>query len=580
MYRRTIELMVCWVLVGVTLSAANYEPLKKLSETVRTRPEAWRGNNNNLRVPMIAWGGDLPTILANGGQKSTGKGSPFDKAGLAVELFREDQFPKQVEMYLKGETPFLRGTLGMINMAAEITNQSPDTEMVIIYQLTWSAGSDAIVVKDSIRSPADLRGKTVVLQSFGPHVDYLTTILSSAGLTPADVTLKWVPDLIEIDARSMSPAMAMVDDNSVDAAMVIMPDAMILTAGGKTGTGAEGSVRGAQILLSTRTADRVIADVYAVRKDFLRKSPATVERFVKALLESELEVRRLSKAGGASWNALLKSGAGLLLDDANAASDMEQMYKEADFAGLPGNLQFFKDPNHPRRAAKLNSEIQSAFTSLGLMSGSVNIALSPIDFSSLASGEMPSTRVETPRFDTNAVSRILSQRQSRNSLEQGELFSFEIYFQPNQQTFPADLYSREFDKAIDMISTYGGALLTVEGHSDPIGYLKKKKDNEPKAVLERFKQSALNLSISRANSVRESLIGYAQSKGMQIDPSQFAVIGHGVMKPNTPNLAYDADGDLGLVSAPRSQQEWDATRRVVFRIIQVEAEEEAFTPLF
>lgn len=584
---RLVSLRVCLLflvsLLGASsihsISAADYQDLQKVSDVVKSQARPWRGSATNLKVPMIAWGGDIQTILANGMNKSTKGGSHFDKAGLKVTLFREDRFLNQLESYLKGETPFLRGTLGMINLAAEKANQNPDTEIVIIYQLTWSAGSDAIVVKDNIRKPVDLKNKTVAIQSFGPHIDYLTTILSSASLSPTDITWKWVPDLFEVDEKSFSPAMAMGSDNKIDAAMVIMPDALILTSGGNVGNGAEGSVRGGRIMMSTKTADRVISDVYAVRKDFLKKHPGTVQSFVKALIDAEAETRKLSKTKGSSWKNLMRQSAGMLLDDPNATEDMQQMFLEADFAGVAGNVQFFAEPQYPRRAEKLNQEIQSAFKALGLMSKSVDIQLSPVNFKSLGGGASTAPVVQK-RFDSQAVDRIVAQRQSQNNLQEGELFAFEIYFQPNQKNFPPSLYSKEFDKALELISTYGGALLTVEGHSDPIGYLKKKKDNEPKLILERYKKSAQNLSISRANAVRESLVSYATQNGITVDPTQFAVIGHGVMKPNTPTVSYDPDGDLSLQSAPRTKEQWDATRRVVFRILQVEAEESMFTPLF
>ena len=574
------------ILAGIIFSglqhsalAQSYQKLQKVSEALKSDIRPWRGGSSSLKVPMIAWGGDIQTILANGMSKKTTSTSHFAKAGLNIELFREDQFLKQLAAYLKAETPFLRGTLGMINSAAEVTNSDPNAEMVIIYQLTWSAGSDVIVVKDTIQKPADLKGKTIAIQSFGPHIDYLTTVLSSANLTPQDITWKWVPDLFEVDARSFSPAMALTNDSSVDGAMVIMPDAQILTSGGNIGNGAEGSVKGGKILMSTKTADRVIADVYAVRKDFLKKYPDTVNRFVKALIDAEAEARNLSKTKSNRWKELMRKSAALLLDDQNAFNDMEQMYYEADFAGIAGNYQFFVDSNYPRRAAKLNEEIQSAFVSLKLLSSKQSIGLSPIDFESLSSGGTMEIEVKQ-HFNPDAVNKLIARRQSSNGLDKGELFSFEIFFAPNQKIFPPNLYSKEFDKAIELISTYGGALMTLEGHSDPMGYLKKKKDNEPKIILERYKKSAQNLSVSRANSVRESLVSYAGGKGVLIDVSQFAVIGHGVMKPNTPTVNYDRDGDLALESAPRTKEQWDATRRVVFRILQVEAEEEAFTPLF
>ena len=61
---------------------------------------------------------------------------------------------------------------------------------------------------------------------------------------------------------------AFAADDKIDAVMAISPDALKLTSNGTVGTGAEGSVKGARMLLSTKTASRIIADVYAVRKDY------------------------------------------------------------------------------------------------------------------------------------------------------------------------------------------------------------------------------------------------------------------------------------------------------------------------
>ena len=73
-----------------------------------------------VQVPIITWGGDIATIYANGNAKSTVRTSVFGKLGLNLNLVREDVFAKQVTSYLSGRSPYLRGTLGMINMAAEV----------------------------------------------------------------------------------------------------------------------------------------------------------------------------------------------------------------------------------------------------------------------------------------------------------------------------------------------------------------------------------------------------------------------------------------------------------------------------
>jgi outer membrane protein OmpA-like peptidoglycan-associated protein len=125
---------------------------------------------------------------------------------------------------------------------------------------------------------------------------------------------------------------------------------------------------------------------------------------------------------------------------------------------------------------------------------------------------------------------------------------------------------------INLASTYGGAIITIEGHSDPLGYLKQKKAGEMEVVLSQIKQSAKNLSLTRANAVRDSLIQYSKAHGVTLDPSQFAVVGHGISKPKSGMCGDDP-------CAPKTQQEWLDNMRVEFRILQVETEQSVFTPL-
>lgn len=572
------------LLMTLTLPAqqpGQYLENKPLSEVIQATPQDWDISKGTIRVPLIAWGADMQTILANGNQSSTAGGSIFDAKGLKLELFREDIFARQLQAYLKGETPFLRGTMGMINMAAEVANKNPATELVVIYQLSWSAGGDAMVVRSGINRPADLKGKTVAVQAYGPHIDYLTTVLGSVGLSPSDISIKWVPDLFETSANSFSPAMALQNDSSVDAAMVIIPDALALTSGGSVGTGAEGSVDGARILLSTRTADRIIADVYAVRRDFYESSPELVQKFVAGLLEGEKLLLELARAKDSRWDNLVGASAGILLDDSNATADMAGMLNDASLAGLNGNTRFFQDNSYLRRMDVLNQEIQKAFISLGLISGEQSLAGPDFKFADIVGGADGFLEpVEETRFDAAAVAALVSRKTQEDSLDEGELYSFEIYFSPNQNTFPSAQYESEFQRVLQLVSTYGGALLTIEGHSDPLGYLKQKKNGSPKLILNRIKQSARNLSYTRANAVKDSLMSFAENAGVTIDSSQFGIVGHGIMKPNTSGADYDGNGDLTLTSAPKSKDEWDATRRVVFRLIQIEAETTAFEPLF
>ncbi len=553
-------------LVMAAPSTVRFEAMQsKLAGTVVRdyRPQA------PTKIPVITWGGDIATILANGDVKRTRKGSIFADAGLDLELVRQDVFSRQVESYMKGETPYLRGTLGMINMASELLAADPRTKPVVIYQLTWSAGGDALAVNSGIRTAADLKGKTIGVQAYGPHVYYMSRLLADAGLSLKDVNLKWYPDLTGTE----NTPMAAMQTGQVDAAFVITPDAMLLTSGGTVGTGAEGSVRGARILLSTRTANRVISDVYVVRSDYFQTQRPQVEAFVKGLMQGAEKLRQMAASkGGAAYKKTFTAAAEILLDSPLAVADAEGLYGDCEFVGWQGNLDFFSNPSFPRSLNRLSGEIQTSLTSLGMLKGRVPLAQAGWDYTAMKRGLQYAERSESPRFDTAQVTSVIARKQQQGTLQEGELFSFEIYFEPNQNNFSADLYQDSFDRVIEFSSTYGGALITVEGNSDPLGYLRKKKDGESSLVLGRVKQAAKNLSLSRAIAVRDSITQYASHKGITLDPSQFAVVGHGISKPKNGICGQDP-------CAPRTEKEWRENMRVEFRILQVEAESAVFNPL-
>src|SRR5262245_2861978 len=570
--------LFAWIATVVALaghsaaSAAEYIEAPPLSKVVRANAAAC-SKVERTRVPVITWGGDMATLYANGNARVTAKGSLLAREGLDLELVRQDVFAKQLEDYVACRSPYLRGTLGMLNMAAEVSSRDPRTEMVPIYQMTWSAGGDALVVKSGIKTPQDLRGKTVAVQAYGPHVDYLTTVLKDAGLTTSDVKIRWVKDLVGLEGST--PAAAFHDDAKVDAAFVITPDALALTSNGTVGTGSEDSVRGAVILLSTKTANRVIADAYVVRRDFLEANRKAVRGFVHGLMLADEQLRELVKnkaSRGADFRAAIEASAQVLLDSAQATADAEAMYGDAEFVGWKGNVKFFGDPAYPRNLDKLTAEVQAQFKTLGLLASSVPLQHARWDYQDLAKGLAETSGVEVPRFDEAAVARVVTRKQQQGTLRQGELFSFEVYFKPNQSDFSADQYGDAFKRVIELASTYGGALITVEGHSDPLGYLRAKKEKQPDVVLRQLQQAAKNLSLSRANAVRDSIVGFAKQSKIRLDPSQFAVVGHGIAQPRSGLCGADP-------CAPKTEQEWLDNMRVEFRIIQVEAESNVFRPL-
>lgn len=555
---------------GPTARAVQYVDAPPLAKVISAAVEEVKPAEH-IRVPLITWGGDEATIFANGNAARTAPDSIFGKKGLKLNLAREDDFKKQIEAYLKGDTPYLRGTVGMVSMASEVLGRDPRTAPVVIYQLTWSNGGDCLAVKPGIKTVKDLKGKTVALQAYGPHVDYLAKVLADAGLSMSDVTVKWVKDLT---GTAETPADAFREDG-IDAAMMIIPDGMALTSGGAVGTGAEGSVKGAEILLSTKTANRVIADVYAVRSDYFKSRRAEVEKFVNGLMQGEERLAELlkNKAGRMKdYTETVKASAQLLFDSPAATADAESLRADCEFVGFAGNVKFFTDPNYPRNFHNLREQTQNAFVKLGLLGRKSPLAAAEFNYDALKEGLSNVADAVVPKFDSAKVAGVIQRKQQQDRLAEGELFSFEVFFQPNQNQFSADLYADAFNKVIELASTYGGAVITVEGHSDPMGWLQAKKRQETEMALGQIKQAAKNLSLSRANAVRESVVAFAAAKGVTLDESQFAVIGHGIAKPRSGMCGDDP-------CPPKTEQAWRDNMRVEFRILQLEAETSVFKPL-
>jgi len=523
------------------------------------------GTSGTIQVPLITWGGDVATIYAL-------DSGIFRSEGLDVSLFLENNFLKQVDGCLAGRTPYLRGTMGMINSAAEVFKNN-GIDLVVICQITWSTGGDALVTRSGVKNPGNLKDKTIALQLYGPHMDYAANILQSARVPLNRVTFKWFRELTlptyDPGGKIVDPVSAFLDDKAIDGVMCIIPDAMNLTSGGKVGTGAAGSVKGARIMLSTKTASRIIADVYAVRSDYFSKNKTRVQSFVKALMKGQEKLQALLSRRSESqseYKKLMVHAADLLLGAPQATPDVEALLGDCQFVGYDGNVGFFTGRGTTRTLNTLTREIQSSFMQMGLMGMRVTLNQPDWDYNDMARGQAitPKPEVPTQKFDVRKVEEKISVEPTTWA-EEGTLFQIEVGFEPNQSTFPEASYADDFQKALEIAQTYGGSLIIIEGHSDPLGILKAREQRRPAVEVRQMEQQAKNLSLSRARAVRESFLEYCKRKRFTIDETQFVAVGMGVANPR--------------YNPPRTKEEWKANRRVVFRIKQVEAELTEFSPL-
>lgn len=558
-----------------------------------------------LQVPFITWGGDMATFYANGGL-TTRPGSIFQKQGLNLRLVPADDFIQQVRDYRAGKTPFLRGTFHMIGLATELMGSDPRTKGVVVLQLTWSAG-DHLVARESLKTLSDLKGKTIALQQCGPHVGMLDDVLKSAQLTWNDVKVVWAKDLT---GSADSPAELFRKRTDIDACFAITPD-MVGLCGGLTsaGTGAEGTVKGARVLVSTAQLSRSIADVYVCRKDFYDANKELVTKFVAGYLKACEEIIDLKKqyeaAGSAPYKALLQMTQDIygkktipVLDDAHG------LLSDCTFAGYPGNVAFFQEQGNLTGFEAFQKSALELAVSRGYARERMGLFPSGFDYKSpLFLSYLTKTQLErTERFRAEAVRSEIEQLSAGGGLDERTILSFTISFEPNQTDFSALQYGAEFQRVVETAARFGNAVVVIRGHADPTktlldlvkagmakGVLKRvgaqgsysyslngkpldlsstaeltrlieagafdgAPDNNPRETM----QAALNLSRSRADAVLTSIVEYAKGKGLTLDKTQVQPVGVGVKEP--------------FVAKPANMDEAKKNMRVEFRIVRVAAE--------
>ena len=561
-----------------------------------------------INVPFITWGGDAATFLANGGLK-TKSDSIYGKSGLSLNLTPGDDFVQQVKDYMGGKSPFLRGTFRMLGQASEVLGQDPRTKPVVILQLSWSGG-DHIVAREGFKTLNDLKksGKKVRIacQQGGPHVGLLYDALAAAQLSNNDVEIVFVDDLTGPNGA----AEKFRNDSSVDACCVITPD-MIGLCGGldSTGTGAEGTVQGAHVLVSTQNMSRSIADVYAVRSDWYQAHRDEVEKFVAGYLQATTEVVALRDAFektqrmSSEYRQLLTTCQQIFGEEVlpTLEVDAHGLLLDCRFVGLPGQIAFFKQSGNlsgfePKMTAALDLATKWGYASS-------RKGFDPANFDLRKIAKMAGVDYVEPErvVQGEGATQFLD-----DDLDADTIVSFTISFEPNQTDFSVDRYGAEFERALQSASTFGGAAVVIRGHSDPTKTLVQLiKAGLKKGVIRRTgqkgnyhyfiqsqggnteldlsqtdemvrliksgafegaadsplqtMQAALNLSQARAEQVKQAIVNYADQRGINVNLTQLQPVGAGISDP--------------VVSKPSNMAEARQNMRVEFRIVKVNPED-------
>ena len=303
-----------------------------------------------LRIPLDTWGGYAALFAANGGIKPS-KDSQFNKKGkFAVELVGEESSQAQLDGYASGKYPIIWAPMDSLPLLYDAFKSDKRVLPRVLGLFDWSAGGDGIVVRDSVKRAADLKGQIVLTSSNTPFSFLLLWYLAQNGLSGQDVKVVYIDDgpkalkLFKSDKRiaawvTWTPFLTDVVQSS-----------------------SPSYVAGTRVLISSRDANQLIADTYIVRNDLFQDKPDLMASFCEAMMEGS---RLVAEGSGAAFNAMAT------FYKLPNASEAKAMLSDVHIANFPENQMFFDEAN-PIGAQKIFLLAQEYYKQLGALGPSVS----------------------------------------------------------------------------------------------------------------------------------------------------------------------------------------------------------------
>ncbi len=454
-----------------------------------------------VQFPINVWPGWAPIIVANAGMEPNDQSVFFKKHGFYVRLAIVDDPVKARDLFASGQSHILWGTLDMIALFAPELVRDSRTVPVVCQQIDWSAGGDGVVARGEIRSINDLRmtggrKKKVVLAQNSPSHYLIMSLLVDAGIDPGDVDFKWAAD-------APSAAKIFVQDSSYDAFVGWSPDIYNVTD----------KLKGTRLVVTTGTANHLIADVWAVRNDFYRDHPEIVAGLVQGIFEGVDMVRKDPKNAARALAMAYK----LPEEDCTKmiGSDGGIAEGDAHLTNYRENAKFFLDPFNPANFDVVWNSASTIYKSLGTVATTVPAA--KVKASTVLAGMAEAYKdvrdLSQPTFKPDALTKMSAEAGTGQILTKAVMISFE----PNKSGLNAE-YDPTIPATLEEIGKlagrYGNAYIIIEGNTDA-----SKKGIVPADLVRQ-------LSYDRADSVRRTIM-----EKSKFDPNKFKVVGNGWDNP-------------------------------------------------
>ena len=470
-----------------------YEPLK----------------NNTVRFALNVWAGWGPIILANNGFKPEKVWKTPDGKEFRVELVLIDDPAAMIAAYAAGQVHIGWGTLDMVPLfvdgMVDKTGKVKDSRVMprIFQQIDWSNGGDGIVVREDVKTVADLRDKKLVLAQNSPSQYFALNMLVAGGVQPSEVNMIYTNTAFEAAA-------AFAANKNISGVVSWSPDIYNLA-----------KAKGNRMLVNTQTANKLIADIWFARADFAQDNPGIIEGLVRGIFDSMEELKKPDRKDACA--KLMAAGYNIPAEDALG------MFGDAHNTNWAENYQFFLNQNNPTNFERIWRQSYYLYRQIGTIQNTPLRFDQVMDFSIIQKlGNEEKYKSQRDEYQIQLSPKTVGEIRA----ESGEILTntVVIHFYPNDwdlhkmTTRKIDgkdvesLYDPNVDNVLEgiakLVGQFGAARVIIEGHTD--GSLRGQVP--PELVKE--------LSMNRANSVREALV-----QKFNMEPNRFVVDGIGWDRP-------------------------------------------------
>jgi NitT/TauT family transport system substrate-binding protein len=470
--------------IATTVKEYGYVPQTRLPE-VKEVGNYSPMKDNTVRMALNVWAGWAPVVYANGGHKPKKEWRTADGKTFKVELVLLDDPIAMRDAFAVGNVHTGWSTVDMLPLLVQGLREDSRVMPRVYQQIDWSNGGDGIVVRSNIKTAGDLVGKKIVLAQNSPSHFFLLNTLINAGVNPADVKLKFTNNAFEAAA-------AFNADKSISAVVTWAPDIYNLA-----------DAKGNKMLVTTQTANKLIADVWFARADFAKENPSIIEALVRGIFDGMADLedpknKAVVAKQLADFYSIPEQDAFSMLGDAHSTNFAE-------------NREFFLNQNNPTNFERTYNTAYMLYRKAASMDGNKTSFDQIVDFSIVQSLNKEAKYANsTSNYGVNFVPLAASaiQAESPNILTKTVVIQFATN-SPDLNDPQAPLVVEEIGR---LAAQYGAARIVIEGHTDAS---MRGTGLDGSAVKD--------LSTRRATTVKQAVL----TKFPSLQANQFSVEGKG-----------------------------------------------------